>query len=141
MTRCGTDLPVVPATNDDASLAGERDGRRDGAPGRSVRRRSDLWLAALVVGWTCWALWLSGFVAYLAFRASYFGFASCYPPGGDSPTGTSYVSLWPFGPGCDFFGSRSGPGPGWSLALVALAGVGVGLWRWQASYARAAPRR
>lgn len=83
------------------------------------------WPARL--GWAAWvcAVYIFG-TALVVFWTTGVG---CKPPGADSPGGWTYFSLWPFGPGCEFFDWSRGPSPVWSIVLLVLVATGIALTR------------
>lgn len=101
---------------------------------------SDRWRRLLALGWPIW-------VATSLVFASLVGLLSlvpinCSPPAlSGSPGGNARLSLWPFGPGCEFFGWTSDPGWGWTAVLVMLAAAGVLLGVSQRRYTTALMQR
>lgn len=94
----------------------------------------------LAVGWPIWvttSLVFAGFVGLLSLVP-----IDCSPPAlSGSPGGTANLSLWPFGPGCEFYGWTSEPGWGWTAVLVMLAAAGAFLAVSQRRYTTALMRR
>lgn len=87
------------------------------------RTRSLLWPSAI---------WLVASIVFLALLAGHFYFAElvCYSDAGrGSPDGTTYLSLWPPGPGCSYVASDQPPSLVWLVSGLLLIVTGVLLMR------------